>query len=290
MAVIATTKDLDVLAKYESLISESMGSNSVYIRTKETLEAMFANSSFTAREKGDILSKVLGSLNTSVVTASMSTALQWASSEKDIELKKLELAKQLDIMDREILLADANIDKANYESIAIQAQTDRMYGTPTVIDGALVSLADEGKTWYEIQLLKQQDINMEKEALILDSKLNESYAAIHKVVADTYVNYGAWSYTLGATGLSTAPLSNTGVGYDTLSSVQKAIAKEQANGYAYNAWANALTGTSSMLGTAIASELTAFGAGSTGETLINNANATASKLALAKVAYTEYQG
>jgi hypothetical protein len=76
MAVIAAVKDLDVIAKYRELTSASLDGSSVYIRTKETLEAMFANSSFTAREKGDILSKVLGSLNTSVVTASMSSALQ----------------------------------------------------------------------------------------------------------------------------------------------------------------------------------------------------------------------
>lgn len=288
MATISLTTELDVIAKYRELVAESLGSAGTYIRTKETIQEFFDNGNLKDTDKAQIIASVLSSLNTSVVSSSMSTALQWASAEKELALKKLELEKQLDILTQDILLKTEQVEKMGYESIAIQAQTKKTYGTPTVVDGVLTGLAADGKMTYEITLLQQQDTNMEKEALILDSKLNESYAAIHKVVADTYVNYGSWTYTLGSGGISTTPLS-TSAGYDSLSSVQKAIAKEQANGYAYNAWANGLTGTSSMLGTAIASELTAFGAGSTGELLITNANALATKLGKAIVPYTEYQ-
>lgn len=289
MATISLATELDVIAKYEELVMESLGSTSLYIRTKETIQEFFDNGNLKDTDKAQIIASVLSSLNTSVVSSSMSTALQWASAEKELALKKLELEKQLDILTQDILLKTEQVEKMGYESIAIQAQTKKTYGTPTVVNGVLTGLAADGKMTYEITLLQQQDTNMEKEALILDSKLNESYAAIHKVVADTYVNYGSWTYTLGSGGVSTAPVATTGVGYDSLSSVQRAIAKEQANGYAYNAWANGLTGTSSMLGTAIASELTAFGAGSTGELLITNANALATKLGKAIVPYAEYQ-
>lgn len=289
MAVISVTSDLDVLDKYNCLITESLGASSVYIRTKETLEELFKDNTLKSTDKSEIIASVLGNLNSSLVNASMATALQWASTEKDIELKKLELAKQLDVLDNQILLTAAQASKTGYESVAVQAQTERLYGTPTVVDGVLTALVDEGKVWYETEVLKQQDINLAKEALILDSKLNESYAAIHKVVADTYTNYGNFSYLLDASGL-TSVTDNTPLTHTTLSSVQADIAKEQANGYAYNAWANALTGTSSMLGTAIASELTDFGPGTTGETLITNAVALSDKLGGALVPYTEYQG
>jgi hypothetical protein len=102
MATIAVTSDLDVLDKYKSLIKQSLDSESVYIRTKETLEDIFENSSFTNKEKSEILSQVLISLNGSLVNASMGTAMQWSNAEKEVELKKLELAKQLDILDEEI--------------------------------------------------------------------------------------------------------------------------------------------------------------------------------------------
>lgn len=278
MAVIAIASELDVIEKYLCLVKESLGSDSVYLRTKETLEDLFKNNNIKDTDKAKVIADVMGSLNSSLVNGSMSTALQWASAEKDVALKKLQLEIELDILAQEVLLKEAQVDKMGYESIAVQAQTKKVYGTPTVVDGFVTSLADDGKTTYEIALLDTENTNKGKEGILLDSKLNESFAAIHKVVADTYVNYGAWQYTLSSGGITSAPLDKTLVGYDTLSSVQKTIAKEQAKGYAYNAWGNALTGTSSMLGTAIASELTQFAPGGTGDTLINSASALTDKL------------
>ena len=64
----------------------------------------------------------------------------------------------------------------------------------------------------------------------------------------------------------------------SLSDVQKAIAEEQAKGYTYNAWANALTGSASMLGTAIAAEYAQFNEGQTGGDLLQAVLDTATKL------------
>lgn len=256
MATIAVTKDLDVIDKYLCLVKESLGSDSVYIRTKETLDELFANSSLTSTEKASVLSNVLGGLSSSITSVAMNTALEWSAREKNIELEKLKLAKDLDVLDNQIRLTDSQADKAYHDSIATQANTLRMYGTPTVVDGEVQSLTDTGKIYWDTEVVKQQDINAEKEGLILDSKLKESYAAIHKVVADTVTNYGYWQYSsLGDTGIAAAPVKGTSVGVTPLADVQRSIAEEQANGYAYNAWANAATSTSSLLGTALAGGL-----------------------------------
>lgn len=257
MATIAVTKDLDVIDKYLCLIKESLGTDSVYIRTKETLDELFANSALTSTEKASVLSNVLGGLSSSITSSAMSTALQWSSREKDIELEKLKLAKDLDVLDNQIRLTDAQAEKAYHDSIATQANTIRMYGTPTVVDGTVSALPDEGKIYWDTEVVKQQDINAEKEGNLIDSKLNESYAAIHKVVADTVTNYGAWSYgtNLTESGIAIAPTRVVTTGVEPLSDVQRNIAQEQANGYAYNAWANASTSTASLLGTALAGGL-----------------------------------
>lgn len=254
MATISTTNELDVLEKYESLVKESLGSESVYIRTKETLDELFQDNTITSADKAKIISNVLANLNTALVNGAMSTALQWADKEKDVELRKLELAKQLDILDNEILLSKNQQDKVLHESVNVQAQTRRLYGIPTVIDGQLTALTDTGKTFEETEVLKQQYINLTKEANVIDGKVKESQAAVHKIVADTYVNYGDYTYTLAENGLTAI---TTGTGYNnSLSSIQKTIAQEQAKGYAYNAWANALTGSASLLGTAYAAGTT----------------------------------
>lgn len=285
MATIQVTNELDVLKKYNDLVQQSLGGDSVYIRTRETLEDFFAKGNLKDTEKAEILATVLNNLNSSLVNVSMSTALQWAVNEKDTELKKLELALQLDILAQEKLLKEAQVGKMGYESVAVQAQTRRTYGVPTVIDGAVASLTDDGKVYYDIEISKQQNINLGKEAIILDSRLNESYAAIHKVVADTYTNYGNFSYSLNSTGLNTIS-DNTSLSHTPQIVLQSVIAKQQANGYAYNVWANALTGTASMLGTALAAEIT-------DEIAINNlvteVAGITTQMKNAILPYTEYQ-
>ena len=278
MATIAITSELDVLEKYKSLIDESLSGSSVYIRTKETLQELFENGNMKDTEKAQIISTVLNSLNTSLVNASMSTALQWAANEKDVALKKLELAQQLDILANEVRLKDAQVEKMLDDSIATQAQTIRMFGTPTVVDGDVASLADAGKVYEEIQMIQQQKANAIKEGVLLDAKKTESQAAVHKVVADTYRNYGSYTFSLADSGL-TGVSSTHGV-YETLSDIQASIAKEQAKGYSYNAWANALTGSASLIGTAMAGAYDPFteGGGGTGDLLLQTVYNTATKL------------
>lgn len=278
MATVSITSELDVINKYKGLVSESMGSDSVYIRTKETLEDFFKNNNLKDSDKAAIISQVLSSLNTSLVNASMSTAMQWASNEKDIALKKLELEQQLDILAGEVRLKDAQIEKMIDDTVATQAQTIRMYGTPTVVDGDVVALTDSGKVYNEILMLEQQTANAVKEGVLLDSKKTESQAAVHKVVADTYRNYGSYTFTLADGGLT--GVSKTSGTYETLSDIQATIAKEQAKGYSYNAWANALTGSASLIGTALAGEYDIFTTASTGtgDSLIQTVKDTATKL------------
>lgn len=269
MATIATTSDLDVIAKYNELVNESLGGDSVYVRTKEVLDQLFEDGTIKGADKANVISQVISALNTSVVTASMGTALQWASTEKDIALKKLELSKQLDILDNDILIREGQVKKTTIDNINAQAQGIRVNGVATVVGGDVTSLSDEGKLYYDTLNAAQQHTNAQQEENILISKEKESQATVHKIVADTYTNYGNFTYTVGNTGL-TSVTDNTAAGYTTLSSLQGHIATEQAKGYAYNAWANAATGVASTVGVAITSELPIFDSGEIGYTLVQN--------------------
>lgn len=254
MATINMETDLDVLNRFTSLMQTSLGSESVYIRTKETLEVMFKDYNINGTDKANILSQVLGTLSSSLTTSAMEVALRWTTAEKELYLKKLELAKELDILDNKIRESEAAADKMFHDSIATQANTIRMLGTPTVVDGKVISLENEGKVWQEIEIGKVQETNLGKEGHLLDSRLNESYAAIHKTVADTVVNFGPWKYELSEDGITTQP-TRTGMGsFSPLSDVQRTIAEEQAKGYTYNAWSNAVTASAGMIGTIVASD------------------------------------
>jgi hypothetical protein len=257
MATIAVSSELDVVSKYEALVKSSLGGESVYARMKETIKQLAVDGDISDNEKAKVIAEVLAGLSSSISSSSMSTALQWASTEKDIALKKYELEQKVDVLKNEVI-ATANQGKLlEYQGVQTQAETRRLYGATTVdAEGKLISLNDSGKIYEDIQLTKAQVVTQGKEQTAIEAKTKESYATIHKVVADTKVNYGIYSgYTIADTGITGSIIGSSA---NTLSAAQEVIAKEQAKGYAYNAWANALSGSSAALGSLLASNLTKF--------------------------------
>lgn len=270
--------DLNILNRFEQLMQKAIDSESVYIRTKETLEALFERSTISDKEKAEALSAVLGSMTTGITTAAMQSALQWASTEEDLLLKRAELEKSLDNMDVDKKLKEAQVNKLMYECIALQADTLANYGINasdvTVSNTAPwkftagAEIKDNSKAAKEMLILgkeadikEQQATNLGEEEKLLQLRQGESKAQQYKTAVDAIANYGTYSYSwsgTGDTGLSldiTARNVNNPLGtdYKALVEYQAAIAKEQANGYAYNAWANAATGSAGMVGTVEAS-------------------------------------
>ena len=243
---------LNVTDKFNELVKASLDSENIYIRTKETIESMLSSGHITGPEKANVITQVLSNLGNSIVNSAMQTALAWEAKEKELSYTKVELEKKIDLMLMQIDAAEQSIktDKANMQSR--QAEILRMFGQPTVIDGNVVSLDNTGKTYQETRLITQEVANKGAEKLILDAKLKESNAAIHKIIADTYENYGYYNYTIGDGGVASVTKLSS---HETLAANQKLIAKEQAKGYAYNAWSNAAQSSASMIGALVAAEV-----------------------------------
>lgn len=278
---------VDVLSKYNSLVQASLGGDSVYIRAKETIHELVADGAVDDAKKAEIISGIIGGIVSSITSSSMAAALDWSKYEKELELKKLELDAQLLILGQEKELKTAQVDQVKTQTRLSLVESRRMHGVSVfdVDTGTLTSLDNTGKVYNDIQLVIQQTANAVVEKDLLDSKITESEVAIHKVIADTYVNYGSYTFVQTSTGVSSVTATHSN--HVTLSDTQKDIAVEQGKGYSYNAWANALTGSSSMLGTAIASDLFDFSAGSTGETLLNTVLSCAEGLQAATTTTTE---
>lgn len=287
MATITITNELDVADKYDTLVRQSLDGNSVYIRAKETIDDLVSSGAIDESQKAEIISNIVGGIINNITSSSMSTALSWAQSEKDVALKKLELAKTLDILDEDILLKQGQVDQVNSATRLAKVESKRVYGT-AVFDsnGNITSLDETGKVARELLLVDAQVDKTEEEIALLTQKVAESQAAVHKIVADTYVNYGNYQYSgLSATGITT--ITKQHGTFKTLSDTQQDIAIEQAKGYTYNAWANALTGSASMLGTAIAAEYAEFGTGQPGGILLDTILDTARNLKAASTTADE---
>jgi hypothetical protein len=267
MATISISNDFDVADKYEILVQQSLSGNSAYIRAKETIQELMDSGAIDDAQKADIISKVIGAAVNGITTSSMSGAIQWASAEKDFGLRKLETELKLDILANEVALTEAQAEQANNTVRLSKVESRRMHGVATFSGNTLLTLNDSGKVYTDMQLVDAQKSKIPNEIELLSQKVTESEAAVHKIVADTYVNYGNYTYTQPtSTGIATITPQHGA--YVTLSNTQQEIAKEQAKGYTYNAWANALTGSASMLGTAMAAEYAEFEAGQPGAVLL----------------------
>jgi hypothetical protein len=287
MATITVTNELDVADKYEQLVKQSLAGNSAYIRAKETIQELVADGAIDDAQKAEIISNIVGGVVNNINSSCLSTAMSWANAEKEVELKKLELAKQLDILDEETLLKAAQTEQVQNAIRLAKVESKRVYGTGLFDgNGALTSIDNTGKVAKDIELTQAQITKTVSEDELLDQKLKESQAAVHKIVADTYVNFGNYTYTgLGENGISTVTPEHGS--YKTLSNTQQEIAIEQAKGYVYNAWANALTGSASMLGTAIAAEYAEFGENQPGGILLDTVLDAARNLKAAATTTTE---
>jgi hypothetical protein len=238
-------KDLEVTSKYEQLLGTLLCDTSVYIRTKETLAELVSAGDLKGADKAKVISEVLTNLNNGLVNAALQTALSWAAKEEEIEIERLKLGAELALADNNIKTAEANTYKVKAEIAAMDSQSRRLYGTPTIdINGRVTSLGNDGKVWKEMTLLDQQLLNAQAEEDVLQSKLKESQASVYKIVADTAANFGSASYTLSDSGVQ----ASVNLAQGTLAYEQMMIARQQANGYKYNAWANGVNAAATTVG------------------------------------------
>ena len=276
---------IDVISKYNALVTASLSGDSIYIRAKETIQELVSDGDLDETQKAAVITSLLGNAVTSITNASMSAALDWSKYETEVALKKLEMDLQLSILAQEKELKTSQVAQVELQNRLYKVESKRMYGTGTFdSEGVLTNLTGTGKVWQDMQLVIKQVSNAASEGLLVDSKLEESKVAIHKVVADTYRNFGNFTFAYDGSGNGISSVTRIDTPGSTLSDTQQEIAKEQGKGYTYNAWANALTGSASMVGTALASGDFNMGTGTPGRDLLDTVIKCASNLSIASSA------
>lgn len=255
MATILIETDLDVISKQRQLVEEALGPDSIYIRMKETLLDLLNDGSIKGTDRAKVVGETIAQMSASITANVMSTGLAWAEAEKKLALQKEELEKQLDILIQNKLLTENQVANSLAERQLKQAQLLRVYGTPTKdSDGNVVLLGNDGKEYLTMLGIEADTANKEIQSEVLTSTKEQNWAQTHKIIADTYINHGVFTWTnIGSNGVTGVNKTNTA--YVTLSDLQKQVSKEQARGYVYNAWANAASAGASMLGTLAGAEL-----------------------------------
>lgn len=250
---INTDTTLEVISKYNELSVALTDVDSMYLKAKETLDELFKTNTMTAVDKANIISNTLSNITIQSSQMALNTALQWCTAEKQILFDKMKLSYELQQISQGSLKIAQDTLNAEQDNLILQAQMLRMYGKPTLVNGKITLLDNSGKLYEEAQLIKQQTLNEETKNTQIEAQTDELYARIHQLVADAYVNHGVFNgYALSSTGLS--GVTRVATGYKTLSELNALVGAEQAKGYVYNAWANAVSSSASMLATLISTE------------------------------------
>lgn len=255
MATILIETDLDVISKQRELVTEALSADGVYIRAKETLEELLAKGEIKGTDRAKVVAETIAGMASQITASTMSAALQWTAQEKEFALKKQEMEYQLDILAQNKLLVENQVEASLADRQIKQAQLRRVYGTPTTdSNGDVIALGSDGKEYVGMQNVLQDTANKVVQNGVLGAQKEQTYAATHKLVADTYVNHGVFQWS-SLTGTGMSGVTKTSTGYVTLTDLQKETAKEQAKGYAWNAWSNAASSSAGMLGTLVAAEI-----------------------------------
>lgn len=261
--VISLDTDIDLITKQRELVQEALGPDGAYIRLKETLEEYYDEGTLKNPDVANAVGQALSNMAVSITAQAMNAALDWAAREKALVLQKEELEYKIDLMKLEAEKAAFDRDTAEAAKIYTQAKTIREMGTPTIVNGDVASLPNEGSAYWQTEILKTEEELKELAKDQVDAQTKQVQAQVHKLVADTYVNHGMFTgYTINDNGIvGTTKQAQPDI---TLSEMNKQVAAEQAKGYAWNAWSNAASSSAGMIGTVAAAELT-------NQTLVENA-------------------
>ena len=255
MINIITNAEIDVVEKQKALVEEALSPDGVYIRMKENLIDLLDRGEIKGADRAKVIADTVAQMSTSITASAMSAGLEWAYKEKELSFKREEMSRTLDLLEKQVAKAEQDSIGAVAQKQMLQAQMIRDYGKPVLDnEGNVVSLPDEGRIYETIQNIKQDTLNKQDQNDQIIAQTDEVYARTHRLVADTYVNHGVYSWTtLEKNGMAGVTKATTG--YTTLSDLQKVVTGEQAKGYAYNAWGNAASASGGMIGTLVAAEI-----------------------------------
>lgn len=148
---------LDVTSKYNELVQEALGDESLYSRMKENLVDLLADGSIKSTDKAKTIADAVSHMAVGLSGQVMDTAIKWAAQEKEMVLKKAELEYRLAVLDKESAKVEQDVENAKEAKKLAQAKRLREYGVATLDgNGNVTGLSDAGFVWQQQKLVEKQ--------------------------------------------------------------------------------------------------------------------------------------
>ena len=256
--------DLDVTTIYESLMETSTGKHSAYIKAKESLLEYFGTiedsslsgvgvgNQLSAREKAEMLSKLVSEMAVSITGAAMQTSVKIATENRDAPYTLTKLRVDTEAAQANVLKIEA--DTAATGNTAAKIEADKNL---SVIQGWKIQsdlYRDNGVS--AIPAISSTILNVTPANAHTDT-YGLKYESMRKSKADTYdkyassiMQYGKVAYTPGTDGtLSTAVPATAGLTY-----AQTNVAIRQEQAFDDNMRQHAANSSANMIGLLLSTE------------------------------------
>ena len=168
---------LEVVDKFKALMLAALSEDSIYNKSKETFAHLFKDLNITEEEKASITAQNITTMVNTITDKAMTTALQWATEERDGAAKLALIKEQAHKTKAEVALVEADIcvkeADACYkeaQSLAVSSKSIRENGSITGKTGCVANtLANEG---------------------VLYENMKQVNATSYSILAKTYREYG----------------------------------------------------------------------------------------------------
>jgi hypothetical protein len=151
-------EELDVITRFEKLMDASLGDASIYNKSKETFKYMFDDLQITETEKAQIVSQNIMQMTTSITSAAMQQALEWAKEDRDgaakVRLAEAQICKTLaeaDKAEEEVKEITASICLKEAQATAGLASSIRDNGMHIGFGCNITGLEDEGTKFESLR-------------------------------------------------------------------------------------------------------------------------------------------
>ena len=104
------TTDLDVVTTYKELMEASIGQGSVYLKAKETLTEIYANSNLTDPDKASVVAQTVSQIAIGITTQAMNAAIELAKDKRDSKYTLTKMKEDTRLVTANISKLEADID------------------------------------------------------------------------------------------------------------------------------------------------------------------------------------
>lgn len=238
---VAEDVTLEVSEKYIKLMQDSLGEDSIYERTKDTIKELSDDLNLTASERAQASLAAITSMVTSLSGAAMQTALSWAKEEKDAQYTLARLRAETELVMAQYEKAKIEICLADKEKELRCAQITATLADSIRTNGRVSEYGADGC----------RPISLYAEGLKYE-QTQQVAAATYQMQADTYRKSGVVQVGEDANDGVLKGLSGDEYGY---THAQVEFSERQKIAFEDSKISHAVQGSSSMIGQMLTAEI-----------------------------------